>query len=103
MIEENKALLKSKYESAKGLGAAVNDSKGRINELRAAIETRRMQRSAAAVAAGRSPEELGEDAEEERCKGLMEQVGGRAWIRTVVMEPGWCSPYSIGQGHVLVL
>ncbi len=104
VIEENKALLKSKYESAKGLGAAVNDSKGRINELRAAIETRRMQRSAAAVAAGRSPEELGEDAEEERCKGLMEQVGKQGVRSIVVMKPVWCLPYSmfwVRRGQVL--
>jgi len=46
-IEENKQLLKSKYDEAKGLGAAVNGAKGRIQQLRAALEQRRMQRSAA--------------------------------------------------------
>lgn len=49
---------------------------GRINELRSAIEQRRMQRGAAAVAAGMSPEQLtDDDPEESRCKELMEQVG----------------------------
>ncbi|KAG2448578.1 hypothetical protein HYH02_006469 [Chlamydomonas schloesseri] len=78
VIEENKQLLKAKYDSAKSLGAAVNDSKGRINELRAAIEQRRMQRGAAAVAAGMSPEQLtDDDPEESRCKELMEQEKAR--------------------------
>ncbi|PNW88606.1 hypothetical protein CHLRE_01g036800v5 [Chlamydomonas reinhardtii] len=78
VIEENKQLLKTKYDSAKSLGAAVNDSKGRINELRSAIEQRRMQRGAAAVAAGMSPEQLtDDDPEESRCKELMEQEKAR--------------------------
>ncbi|KAG2448579.1 hypothetical protein HYH02_006470 [Chlamydomonas schloesseri] len=78
VIEENKQLLKAKYDSAKSLGAAVNDSEGRINELRAAIEQRRMQRGAAAVAAGMSPEQLtDDDPEESRCKELMEQEKAR--------------------------
>ncbi|KXZ55340.1 KLP1 protein [Gonium pectorale] len=76
VIEENKALLKTKYESAKSLGAAVNDSKSRINALRAAIERRRMQRGAAAVAAGLPPEAVEQEDEEERAaKEEMEQVG----------------------------
>lgn len=47
VIEDNKQLLKAKYDQAKALGAAVNASKAHINELRAHIEQRRMQRSAA--------------------------------------------------------
>jgi kinesin family protein 6/9 len=47
VIEDNKQLLKSKYEQAKALGVAVNASKARINELRTQIEQWRMQRSAA--------------------------------------------------------
>ncbi|GLI60663.1 hypothetical protein VaNZ11_002864, partial [Volvox africanus] len=73
VIEENKALLKSKYDSAKALGAAANESKGRINELRAAIERHRMQRAAAAVAEGKTVESMDEDDEERRCKDMMEQ------------------------------
>ncbi|KAG2496239.1 hypothetical protein HYH03_005837 [Edaphochlamys debaryana] len=73
VIEENKALLKAKYEAAKGLGAAVNDSKGRITELRQAIEQRRMQLAASAVAQGLQPEDLPEDAEEQRHLAAMEQ------------------------------
>ncbi|EFJ44923.1 hypothetical protein VOLCADRAFT_33021, partial [Volvox carteri f. nagariensis] len=76
-IEENKALLKSKYESAKALGAAVNESKNRINELRAGIERHRMQRAAAAVAAGQAVESLDEDDKERHSKELMEQEKAR--------------------------
>lgn len=47
VIEDNKQLLKAKYDQAKALGASVNASKGRINELRSQIEQWRMQRSAA--------------------------------------------------------
>jgi kinesin family protein 6/9 len=36
--EENKELLRVKYEKAKALGAAVNDSKTRINELKVGRE-----------------------------------------------------------------
>jgi hypothetical protein len=47
VIEDNKQILKSKYDQAKALGVAVNASKARINELRTQIEQWRMQRSAA--------------------------------------------------------
>ncbi|GIM04993.1 hypothetical protein Vretimale_9468, partial [Volvox reticuliferus] len=77
VIEENKALLKSKYDSAKALGAGVNECKGRINELRTAIERHRMQRAAAAVAEGKTVESMDEDDEERRCKDLMEQEKAR--------------------------
>ncbi|PNG99849.1 Kinesin-like protein KIF6, partial [Tetrabaena socialis] len=77
VIEENKALLKSKYDSAKGLGATVNDSKAAINGLRATIEQRRMQRAAAAASQGLALEELEEDPEETRCKAAMEQEKSR--------------------------
>ncbi|GLC59507.1 hypothetical protein PLESTB_001494800 [Pleodorina starrii] len=73
VIEENKALLKTKYDSAKALGAAVNDSKNRINELRAGIERHRMKRAAACVAAGKPVEGLEEDEEERGCKDAMDQ------------------------------
>ncbi|KAF6266655.1 kinesin family member 6 [Scenedesmus sp. NREL 46B-D3] len=53
VIEDNKQLLKAKYDQAKALGVAVNASKARINELRTQIEQWRMQRSAACVAEGR--------------------------------------------------
>lgn len=47
VVEDNKQLLKAKYDQAKALGASVNASKARINELRGQIEQWRMQRSAA--------------------------------------------------------
>lgn len=52
----------------------VNDSKERINELKALIEQRRVQRAM-------SGDEDGEDPEEERCKDLIEQVRGRGMDR----------------------
>lgn len=51
-IEENKALLKAKYDEAKALGAAVNAAKGRVASLRGALDQRRLQRSAACERAG---------------------------------------------------
>ncbi len=75
MIEQNKAALKTKYESAKLAGSTVNDSKARINELKALIEQRRIQRSVARAAAGGGDAGDDEaDAEEERCKALIEKV-----------------------------
>lgn len=47
VIDDNKLLLKAKYDEAKALGEAVNASKARINELRAQIELWRAQRAAA--------------------------------------------------------
>lgn len=47
MIDDNKLLLKAKYDEAKALGEAVTASKARINELRAHIELWRAQRAAA--------------------------------------------------------
>lgn len=38
MIEENKLLLKQKYEDAKKLGESVNKSRTAINILKAQIE-----------------------------------------------------------------
>lgn len=46
-IEDNKLLLKAKYDEAKALGQAVNASKARINELKGHIEMWRAQRAAA--------------------------------------------------------
>ncbi len=69
MIEENKLLLKQKYDSAKGVGQAVNDSKQRITELKALIEQRRVQRAM-------SGDDDQDDPEEERCKDLIEKVEG---------------------------
>ena len=48
VIEDNKALLKQKYDTAKAIGGAVNESKARISELKALIEQRRIQRAVAA-------------------------------------------------------
>jgi kinesin family protein 6/9 len=67
VIEENKLLLKQKYDSAKSVGQAVNDSKQRITELKALIEQRRVQRAM-------SGNEDEEDPEEDRCKELIEKV-----------------------------
>lgn len=47
MIEDNKLLLKAKYDEAKALGEAVNASKARINEAKGQIELWKAQRAAA--------------------------------------------------------
>lgn len=72
VIEENKALLKQKYGEAKALGAAVNAARNRINELKATIEQRRVQRGVQAVAEG-GDGAAAADPEEERCKALIEK------------------------------
>jgi hypothetical protein len=46
-IEDNKDLLKTKYNQAKALATAVNTSKAKMQELKTQIEHWRMQRSAA--------------------------------------------------------
>uniref|UniRef100_A0A383VGS4 Kinesin-like protein n=1 Tax=Tetradesmus obliquus TaxID=3088 RepID=A0A383VGS4_TETOB len=78
VIEDNKQLLKTKYEQAKALGVAVNTSKARINELRAQIEQWRMQRSAACVAEGRDAlaELAQDDPRELQAKQAIEQEKG---------------------------
>lgn len=47
MLEDNKLLLRAKYDEAKALGEAVNAAKGRINDLKGHIELWRAQRAAA--------------------------------------------------------
>jgi hypothetical protein len=77
VIEENKAILRGKYDTAKALGAQVVAAKQDIAGLKARLEQRRMLRAAAAVAAGLPEAEVLQqgDAEEERCRQGMEQVG----------------------------
>ena len=71
VIEENKALLKQKVDTAKGIGAQVNDSKNKINEVKALIEQRRVQRSLSGDA------EAGDDDPDElRWKQMIDKVGG---------------------------
>jgi len=83
VIEENKALLKQKYDAAKALGVAVNTARDRISAHKAAIEQRRMQAAAAAVAAGQHAAELQlqGDAEEDRIKAQIEQVS-TCWMHS---------------------
>eukprot|EP00873_Tetraselmis_striata_P011712 jgi/Tetstr1/431976/TSEL_021453.t1 len=72
VIEENKALLKQKYELAKALGGKVNGNKKRINELKALIEQRRIQRAVSGRADGDGADEAG-DPEEEQAKLRIER------------------------------
>ena len=68
MIEENKALLRQKYELAKAVGGKVNNKKKRINELKALIEQRRLQRAVGGITDGEDPDEQAPDPEEEQAK-----------------------------------
>ncbi|DBA74016.1 TPA: hypothetical protein ACH3X1_010839 [Trebouxia sp. C0004] len=75
VIEENKALLKEKYTTAKALGKQVTDNKQRISELKAVIEQRRVQRSMASLSdptAAFQPEQQPDPAEE-NAKAQIEQ------------------------------
>lgn len=68
VIEENKALLKQKYELAKALGAKVNGNKKRINELKALIEQRRVQRAVGSLTDPEAATDQAPDREEENAK-----------------------------------
>ena len=71
MIEDNKALLKSKYMEAKALGQTVNEGKKRITSLKALIEQRRVER---AMRAQQGEAEAGEaDPEEDKAKLQIER------------------------------
>jgi len=52
VIEENKLLLKGKYEEAKSLGERVNGHRTQINSLKSKIEAARRERAVADVAEG---------------------------------------------------
>ena len=71
VIEDNKALLKSKYMEAKALGQTVNEGKKRITSLKALIEQRRVER---AMRAQQGEAEAGEaDPEEDKAKLQIER------------------------------
>lgn len=71
MIEENKALLRAKYEEAKALGSAVNSSRAKINKLKAHIEQIRVERAMQGLSAEAGAAQAA-DPEEERCKRSIE-------------------------------
>ncbi|KAL1525694.1 hypothetical protein AB1Y20_020543 [Prymnesium parvum] len=52
VIEDNKLLLKQKYEEAKKLGESVNRSRSAINSLKGKIESVRQKQAASSVAGG---------------------------------------------------
>jgi kinesin family protein 6/9 len=63
-VEENKVVLKNKYDDAKALGECVTRSKGEINRLKGLIEEMRQTR--AATRATRASDKRDADADEER-------------------------------------
>ncbi|XP_071995860.1 kinesin-like protein KIF6 isoform X2 [Engystomops pustulosus] len=70
-IEDNKVLLKQRFAEAKSLGEEVNNVRRRINELKAAVEQRRMQQAARGVSS--IIQEANEcDPEEEELRAQME-------------------------------
>jgi len=71
VIEENKALLKAKYDEAKALGAAVNSSRARINKLKGHIEQIRVERAMQGLTSESGVAEAA-DPEEEKYKGTIE-------------------------------
>lgn len=71
VIEENKALLKAKYDEAKALGADVNSSRAKINKLKAHIEQIRVERAMQGLSSEAGAVEVS-DPEEEQYKGTIE-------------------------------
>ena len=69
-IEENKAILKEKYASAKAMAAKVNAARQQINFLKSTIEQLRKERAMQGVVEGEGVQE--EDPEEERAKSQIE-------------------------------
>lgn len=82
VIEDNKTLLKQKYDEAKVLGSAVNNARSQINRLKGQIEAVRQKQAAVGLGAVGLGEEGGEgareSAEESSLKGQME-VGKRTY------------------------
>lgn len=68
VIEDNKRELKDKYDAAKALGESVNQTRTRINGIKAQVEGVRRTRAAAEVAGG---EDAGSE-EEAALRGQME-------------------------------
>ena len=68
-IEENKALLRTRYNSAKKMGKLVNDARTSINSLKARIEQVRVERAMVEGSGGKS---AGEDGAAE--EGLQQQM-----------------------------
>ncbi|KAM4692828.1 kinesin-like protein KIF6 [Discoglossus pictus] len=64
-VEDNKALLKQRYAEAKSLGEEVNRVRNRINQLKAEVELRRMQRAAQGVSSPSDESNKYDPAEEE--------------------------------------
>ena len=71
-IEDNKALLKGKYDAAKALAQQVNASKRKVQELRGTFEQMRMRASAAAVTDGIDPTQVPMTEEEDRIRHAIE-------------------------------
>jgi len=77
VIEENKQLLKAKYDEAKALGERVNAARAEINTVKSQIETVRRERAVAEVASaegggGGGGGGAAAGAEEERLKAQLE-------------------------------
>lgn len=71
-------MLKQKYDAAKSMGRQLNDSKEKINQLRAMIEQIRIKRSVARIV-DQSPEDdpEQEDPEEAKAKSMLDKVFGK--------------------------
>ena len=72
VIEENKLLLKEKFQEAKGLGRVVNECKQKISGYKAAIEKRRMERAVQGMADA-GGEGMGDDPQEDLIKSNIER------------------------------
>ncbi|XP_075123451.1 kinesin-like protein KIF6 [Leptodactylus fuscus] len=70
-IEDNKTLLKQRFAEAKSLGEEVNNVRQRINQLKAAVEQRRMQQAALGVSSAYEDANKYDPTEEE-LRGEME-------------------------------
>ena len=72
-IEENKILLKEKFQEAKSLGRIVSESKQKISSLKSAIEKRRMERAVQGLSqADGGGEDVLEDPQEEMLKSQID-------------------------------
>jgi len=72
VIEENKLLLKQKYDEAKALGEAVNGTRAQINQLKGQIEALRQKQAAAGLAED-ADDSAGESVEEQALRAKMEE------------------------------
>ena len=86
-IEDNKALLKQKYECAKSMGKQLHEAKDKINDIKTRIQQIRIQRSVRNVV---EPSD-----EFDNSIPDPEEVKARAMLEKVLIHIEWIAPVGV--------